>query len=631
MDASPALRQRPTAHAADRSAVLPATKPRLLFFQWDHRPNASLSSYLVTQTSEHARCLAEYFDVTVIAEDCDYAEACDRHRPDLVLVESGYQTTVSRRPTVRNVRANPGVPKLGFHNADSWSDCRSGFLSDMEHWGIDTYFSICTTTAEYMPSVADRTFVWPNFIDPAVYRDYGLEKTVPVMLCGKAHGTYPWRQAVFPVVAELFPTLNCPQFAHQSGLGGRSLTGTAYARALNASRISLTCGTMAREVVRKHFEIPAVATCMIAEKAAVLEEAGFVHMENCVFARPDEVVEIIDALLADPETLARIARSGHDLVHARHTLSQRPQIAQWLQLHATLAPGETIVQRGPFGDLVAARDTAPARSWKSSESADRALLRQAADRLADGDIRTARDLYARCLEFAHYLPEARLGLARCALAEGDPGTAADLLARLVEGTTVDYGAKDPDPAEWALLILSVVARGRLDEAVDLCAWYPDLASVELDRVRQAVFLLAGRTPPPAATTPDRPSIHALPELSDAEWTAWVATTLDAAGQGLLAARIRGDGAGAVPPTRVRGRERMLRLLGGAFGALGLTALRPNVPATPDFAYLRHVKLALARAATRHPLGARLREMRRRRRARSEMAEIRTRLRSVGSS
>ncbi len=524
------------------------------------------------------------------------------------------------------------IPKLALHNANSWSDCRSGFFSDLEHWDVEACFSICTTTVEYMPEIADRMFVWPNFVDPAVYRDYGLEKPVPVMLCGKAHGLYPWRRAVFPVVSELFPTLNCPQFAHQSGLSHRSLTGTAYARALNASQISLTCGTMAREVVRKHFEIPGCATCMVTERAEVLEAAGFVHMENCVFAEPAEVVDVIDHLLSQPDAVSRIARGGHELVHARHTLRHRPQIHQWLMLQASLAPGETIVQPGPFSDLVVQSAGSPAvAGWVSREGVDRALLREAARCLGRGRNAEARELYGRCLDHVSYLPEARLGLAVVELHDGAPVEAGAILAKLVEGTTVGYGAADPDPVEWGYFVLAVLCQGRLEEALDLCGWYPDLAHPELSRVRREILRLAGQVSPAEAGGAGRPTVHVVPMRDDAAWTAWLANLLDTCGQGALARRLEGGPSAEMATAPQRGRRaRANHALGLILSGLGLERLRPNLPATADFNYLQHVRRGMARLISRTAIGGRVRDMRRRQRAAGEMAEIRNRLRSLGS-
>ena len=104
----------------------PDPKPRLVFFQWDHRPNGAASGFLALHMQHHVRCLAHSFNVTVIAEDCDYAEVCDRVRPDLALFEAGYRTHGSRRIRITGTGAHPDVPKVALHNGDPWCDRRAG-------------------------------------------------------------------------------------------------------------------------------------------------------------------------------------------------------------------------------------------------------------------------------------------------------------------------------------------------------------------------------------------------------------------------------------------------------------------------------------------------------------------------
>src|SRR5690606_779655 len=134
-------------------------KPKLVFFQWDHQPNAEAANYLLLHMQQHVKCLATHFEVVVINHDCDYAAICDRHEPGLALFESGYRSHGSRRIRIINTGARPGVPKLGLHNADPWCDRRAGFLSDMEQWGIETYFSISTMMPEYTPEIAENLFI----------------------------------------------------------------------------------------------------------------------------------------------------------------------------------------------------------------------------------------------------------------------------------------------------------------------------------------------------------------------------------------------------------------------------------------------------------------------------------------
>ncbi|MDB5061450.1 MAG: hypothetical protein JWP67_1293, partial [Mucilaginibacter sp.] len=188
-------------------------KPKLVFFQWKHD---GLPMFLKLHLQLHVKCLSEFFDVILINKDCDYRQICDTHLPDLALFESGYKTSISERITIKNTSAYPHIPKLGLHNGDPWCDCRVGFISDMAHWGIKTFFSISTTTAEHTPEIAENLFVWPNFIDSNIYRDHGQDKVIPVLFNGNMSSVYPWRQKIYKVVSKCYPSLTFPHLGYES-------------------------------------------------------------------------------------------------------------------------------------------------------------------------------------------------------------------------------------------------------------------------------------------------------------------------------------------------------------------------------------------------------------------------------
>ncbi len=622
---------------AGGGSALSSKKPKLLFFQWDHQPNQGLSHYMLLHANQHVKCLSCHFDVQIVNYDCDYAEVCDRYEPDVVLVESGFQSWVSRRPRITNKLANPHIPKLGFHNADAWGDRRSGFFSDMEEWGIGTFFSICTTTNEYMPYAAESTFIWPNFIDPDLFHDHGLEKVVPLMVSGKHGSLYPWRRSVYPLVTQLFPAIVLPQFAYESALAPRTLSGEPYARAINSAKIALTCGTMAREVVRKHFEIPACGTCLVTEESAVLRAAGFEHMKNCVFAEPSDVVDVIDYLLQNPDVLDAITCAGHQLVHARHTISHRPQIYQWFMLQSSLSPNHRIVQPGPFEDLVAQPRIEPLRVWVSSEGQDRPLVNRGFSLLWNGQFIEAEALFARCLRYESYIPEPRFGIAMCRLHLGHPREAIDVLAKLIEGTTVDYGAAEPDPIEWTCFLLALLCNGEVERAADLCTYYPDLDHYELSRAKAVARFLAGRIASPnmkcETNHGGRKTVHIFPHCDERAWLDWIAGLLVACRQETLAARLRseGDALAADVVQQAAGMsmgQRFSHALDRLLSGKRLARVRPNVPPIGHFNYLRHVRLNVVRIVTQYPAGAHLRALWRRHRARRELAALRVRVKST---
>ena len=99
-------------------------KPKLVFFQY--RYDERLPAFLLIHKQEHVKCLSQFFDVTVIQEDCDYQQICDTYHPDLALFESGVNHETCQRLAIRNTRAHPDIPKLGLHHADAFCNARAG-------------------------------------------------------------------------------------------------------------------------------------------------------------------------------------------------------------------------------------------------------------------------------------------------------------------------------------------------------------------------------------------------------------------------------------------------------------------------------------------------------------------------
>jgi hypothetical protein len=524
-------------------------KPRLIFFQYKY--DERLPAFLRTHKREHAECLSHFFEVTVIEEDCDYQQVCDEHRPDVVLFESGVPNPACRRPDISNIRACPEIPKLGFLHSDGFSAGRAGFLSDMDHWGIETFFAIATTAAEHIPEIAQNLFIWPNFIDPTIYHDYGQCKNIPVLFTGNTNDLYPWRQKIIKLVPEQYPSLICPHPGYAAARGsrrtGKALTrvpvGEPYARMLNASWCVPACGAVAKEVVRKHLEIPGCKSCLIAEKSVALEAAGFVDMNNCVFADEHDILDKLDFLFDNPDLLRGIISAGHELVHSRHTVQHRNQVFQWLNLYKDLKPGQKIIQPGPFEPLrIVEEGSRAGSSHISCDGLHLRLLHEGDQKLWAGDYRTAEKLYSKCLSYISYMPEPKLRLALCSLYAGNAKKALGYILPPIQFTIVEYGANDPDPVEWAYFVVSLLCAGKVEEAVRRAGEFPWLRHPELDRVRWAINGLSKR-PAKVPSFDEKPvryrfTIHQLPGRNLQEWTNQICVMLKACGQADHANRLK---------------------------------------------------------------------------------------------
>jgi tetratricopeptide (TPR) repeat protein len=433
---------------------------------------------------------------------------------------------------------------VGLINADAWCETRSGTLSELEHWGIETVFSIAITAAEHTPELADNIFVWPNCIDPDVYKDYQEHKVIPILLSGANAALYPWRQRVHELLAARYPSLSCPHPGYLARpAAGSSMYGERYARTLNASSIAPVCGTVAKELVRKHFEIPACNTLMVAEKSPGLLAAGFIDMQNCVFAGEKDVLDKVAHLFEHPDELAAIARAGYDLVHRCHTMKQRDQLFQWYKLHETLQASHKIIQPGAFEPLtVVSCDSNAKNRHIISNGSHLSLLRQGDDKLGEGRYEEAEAAYSACLAYMRRFPEALLKRALCNLYQGNAELAAAVTFELVQYSLDEYKAPDPDPVEWAYYIVALLGLGKVREASKRANEFPRLRHSELNRVRWATQVLQSGVNYTYSTLDDevsrsRPSIHRLPKRPMKEWIVEMRKILVACRQSLLATKL----------------------------------------------------------------------------------------------
>jgi hypothetical protein len=528
-------------------------KPKLVFFAYKY--DEHLPEFLLLHKREHVKCLSEFFDVTVIDYDCDYQQTCDKYHPDLAFFESAWNVpfVYCRRPQVTNVRTCSKIPKLGFLYSDSFSQGRAGFLSDMDHWGIETFFSNATTAGEHVPEISNSLFIWPNFADAETFRDYGEKKSIPVLFAGNKNSLYPWRKKILNIVSKHYPSLICPHpgFVPPETII-HAVAGEPYARMLNASWFVPACGTVAKEAVRKHFEVPACKACLITERSAALEAAGFVDMKNCVFGEEAHVLDKLNYLFKNPCELESILSAGHQLAHTRHTLKHRDQIFQWYQLHRSLKSDEKIIQPGPFEPLRAVPTSSGAgNSHVVCAGSDLALLRKGDEELSKGNYVSAETLFLKCLNYVPWMPEPQFRLALCNLYNGDAKSAHEWLIKPIHFTLLDYKAIDPDPVEWAYFVISLLCFGQLSKAAERASEFPWLHHPELDRIRwvtDALKLRGCALPVPREDeSAYRVSLHQLPKRNFEEWLRQLCLMLRACGQTDLAGRVAALlGSGSLP-------------------------------------------------------------------------------------
>ncbi|WP_374976584.1 glycosyltransferase [Microbacterium trichothecenolyticum] len=488
-------------------------RPRLVFFRLNE---PDLPGFVAGHFADHVRCLEQYFEVVLVTEDADYDEVVDRVKPDLAMFESGVYARAGR--SVRNTHRHPEIPKVGFLDSDAYCLTRSVFLADMEEWGVEIFFTHATSATGYSSEIADRTFSWPNFADRRIFRSYPGERSQSILLSGSRATNYPWRVAVDRLLREKFPVRSLPHTGWFSRAATEGMpSGEAYARTLSDALIIPTCGTIAGELVRKHFEIPAAGAVLVTEKTVSLEAAGFVDMENCVFADLSDVVAKVEHLLNHRDELEAIAAAGQRLAHERHSIEDRDQLRQWYELQKDCGVGEHVVQRGLFAPLTVeiTGDRRSPVSPVSPAGLDRRLVDEGRRLLERGDPAGASDRFAQVLNL-HFEPEAALLLSRCWLAEGRPDLARRMLEYSTDAVVRVHGAPRPDPVEWAWLIRAALCESDPTRARDLAEEYPLLRHPELDRMRWVVSVV---TAAPLGFAERPPSLTLHPDAPQS-WPVW---------------------------------------------------------------------------------------------------------------
>jgi len=502
-------------------------KPRLLFFQGKQ---SALPGFLQLHQSLQVKCLSVHFEVVLINQHADYKQLCDIYQPDLALFELGYKSTSPNRLTIKNTAAHPQIPKLGLHNGDGWCECRVALFHDMQLWGIETIFSISVTAAEYTPVLADNLFVWPNFIDAEIYQDYHQQKEIPILFNGSMISLYPWRQKIYEIASKEYPPVVLAHLGYGSE-SSKMVFGAAYAKKINASWFVPACGTIAGEVVRKHFEVPGCRSCLITERTPALEAAGFVDMENCVFADESDVLEKLAYLFDNTQELQRITEAGYDLIHSRHTLKHRDQIFQWFTLNQGLGPDKRIVQSGPFEPLsIVSRASSIKNSHIRHNGLSIALLNKGDEKLWEGEYEEAEKLYLECLKYIPWMSEPKLKLAVCSLNKGDADQGYNWVTEPIHNCLGNYGCKEPDPVEWAYLIRCLLCKGNIYEATIRAKQFPLLHHAELDRIRFALkYILNPKTAVSSkmnSVIKQRLSIHDIPSTDFVDWISNLITMLE---------------------------------------------------------------------------------------------------------
>ncbi len=509
--------------------------------------------FLLRIAGEMVEALNLHCDVTVIDRDFDFDEVCDVVQPDFVLFDV-VKWPMPFRPQITNPRAHPAIPRALVLNVDPHEPLRPLIFETLDDYGIDTIFDRATMCREHMPELAAKTcFSVPQFVDRAIFHDYGLEKSVPISIFSghMCPGFYPWRAKVTAEMQHIFPTLIYPHPGYRTQERSPfAVEGEAYARAINRSHFSVADTTRLDYVVRKHIEIPASGSILVAPSSAALADYGFVDLENCILGSGSELHDKIDAVSRDPERQERIRLAGLTLAQSRYTREAWRVIPDWFECHNRLQPGEIIQQAGLFGSF---RAVAPAPALSSigrgvtiRDNPMTLVLRAGRDAILTGrGIGEADAALADAAAWAGHIAEPFFLQGVIHLLRGDAVTGAIMIGRRAEKLKeimgdVTYAVLDPVEVAWLMLAAYLLDHEPLGQAMREQA-----SMMEHLALRRMSWLL--QIPDPTSALSDRQIDHRLPgdrlsthwlgQENFVDWKALVHRVLLANGKTDLTARL----------------------------------------------------------------------------------------------
>ncbi len=439
-------------------------RPKLLFFEDDY--TGVLPHLQIGYVSFFHRMLAAHFELVIVSWDCDYGEEIDKARPDLVLFDGNFMSKeTARELRIRNVPQVVDVPRVGLIRQDAGAPEILHVLERLEGFGVEAFFAIDSGFGQVHRSLADKLYYWIWAVDSNHAKDYGLSKDLLVSMTGHGYymkGSYPWRRSIFAKVAFHFPCFlsNRP---HRST--PETLVGQEYAKVLNRSRLSLSCGGHRRIFVRKMLEIPACRSLLVTEETETIRAAGFVDGENCLFADSDNVVEKLDAALEDLDRLESMTSNGQNLVAANHAIENRTQISDWLRLRKESRVGASIVQRSPFEGLSLAQADSHTTVHLGADCRVQQLNSRMNAALRKVDFGEMERLLARYAFFNKESVDLALVQALVSLDARRYGRVVSELSRTLSG---DYiSSQCSNPVAFACLLFSMMRYGNPKRALEI--------------------------------------------------------------------------------------------------------------------------------------------------------------------
>lgn len=397
-------------------------RPNLLIFTQSKEKLKSFPHIYIGMIKPFFESLKLKFNFRFESNVRDFFTLTKAIKPDLILIDSGHESSPNNLPDASELKYLAGSSALAFYTAmDAHTIRISENIQYLNNLNPDVIFSHDFFEMAYPKHLSRKHILILNSFDDVVFTEYHQKKEILCGFYGDGFFTrqaYPWRRKIASKVIPQFPSYHLPR---PVGLRDHGITGEAYAKVINRTKICFGCGGIKDLPVRKLFEIPASGSLLMLPNTANLKDIGFIDNENCLFVDEHNVLQKIRYVIDNPDECARITNNGRNFVNTKHSWRNRDHVFQWYNLHLKLKNNQRIIQRGLLNSLKVIDFEAEHLSYPENqvyiwlESASRYIKLEKYE--------VALSFYNKILWHIEHIPEAVYGVAICNLLlkkENDP-------------------------------------------------------------------------------------------------------------------------------------------------------------------------------------------------------------------
>ncbi|GAA0489772.1 hypothetical protein GCM10008986_14580 [Salinibacillus aidingensis] len=245
-------------------------------------------------------------------------------RPDFILLLND----IDRRmyPTIKGL-ANIDIPTgLFVNDVHRFTRLRKNYIDQNQ---IAYLFSVVRDPfLEIYPEYQNKMKWLPHAVHLDIFKDYELEKDIPLLMMGAVSDYYPLRQRILEVYEGQanFVYHRHPGYRHYSKKEEQQhIIGNRYARELNRAQITFTSPSVFHYPVLKYFEALACKTLLLAPTFNELEDLGFIPGSHFVSINEHNFKEKAAYFLEHETERNRIAEQGYHFIRKKHSTKLRAQ------------------------------------------------------------------------------------------------------------------------------------------------------------------------------------------------------------------------------------------------------------------------------------------------------------------